>query len=623
MLYRIHLSYRRCFDLLNKEKNKAIALILALLLCLSALGLAFVDNIKTMLVDEAKSNLDKITHNLAENLSLSLYTRFDILNALAYIPTIITAGTLESKIELIRHESNLKSFAYVGIADTSGRALLNDGSYVFIGDRNYYQIAMAGKPAMSSLITSRLRVDTKIITQAVPVFNAQGQVINVIFGSDDASNMTELITNIHYAAEAHVTFTEEDGAIIAQSKQGDTISASNLFSFLTEQDQNSSSKVLQALMQNQSDTKQFTIFNKEYYLAYTPMRIQNITWFIFVGVPADIVLAPAQKILLYTIVLVLSIILTITVGFAYIYNLRRKYIAELKVSEYRYKIITEQTDNIVLDWDICLNTIYFSKSWSDKFSHLPPADLANYQFPNVHTEDVNLMKSAIYQLTQGIQPDEFDIRVFNKFKKIIWFNIHLTLIKNENDEPCRVIGVLVDITDKKLKELQIKAKAEHDSLSKLYNKHTFEEKSLNEFAKSKDNGTPLAFLFIDIDDFRLFNNNFGHAFGDRVISFIGLNLLKFADEIGFAGRIGGDEFMVCITDAASISTIDEKVAQLQSILKSGLHARESDPKIEVGSSIGIVTMPYEADSYHDLVKKTDEAMYQVKASGKGHYMRIK
>lgn len=606
-----------------REKNKSLALLLVFLLSLSALGWVFINNIKTLLVDEAKSNLEKVVRNLADNLTLGLDTRFDILSALSYMPAIASPGSLEDKIELIKHESNLKSFAFVGIADTEGNAVVNDGSKVFIGDRSYYQLALSGEPAMSKLITSRVRTDTPIITQAVPIFDAQGKVTNVIFASDDANNMTNLITNIHYSLDAHIVFTDESGSIIAQSKQGAPLNAQNLFSFLSEQNSVTISQVKQDLLAGRSDTTACQIGNRNYYVAYTPMSVYSTTWYIFVNVPADVVLAPAQKILTYTELLVIAIILILGLGFAYLYNLRRRYISELKLSEYRYKIITEHTDNIVLDWNIYNKTIYFSKSWADKFAHLPPADLENYPFPNVHTEDVNLMKSAIQSLLQGIQPEEFEVRVYNKFQKIIWLNIHLTLIKDNDENPCRVIGILVDITDKKLKELQIKAKAEHDALSKLYNKHTFEEKSLAEFALAKDHGTPLAFLFIDIDDFRFYNNNFGHAFGDRVIAFIGLNLLKFVNGIGFAGRIGGDEFMACITDPDSIARIEQLTAELQISLKEGLQARETDPKIAVNSSIGIVTMPYPADTYSELVKKADEAMYHVKANGKGHYMRIK
>lgn len=608
--------------MLHKEKNKALALLLIFLFCMSALGWAFITNIKNMLVDEAKSNLAKVTSNMVDNLTISVFTRLDTLNALSHITAIIEPGSLEAKIELIKHESELKNFAYVGIADTNGWAVISDGSRVFIGDRMYYQIALSGKPAMSDPINSRLR-NAQIITQAIPVFDAQGQVVNIIFGSDAASNMTSQITNIHYSVEAHVTLTDDAGMIIAQSKQGEELEAQNLFDFLAEQNERIANNIPQTLAAGNIDTSLCNIYGRQYYLTYAPMQIQDTTWFVFVGVPAEVVLAPAKKIIAYTALLVLAIICTIGLGFAYIYNLRQKYITELKVSEYRYKIITEHTDNIVLDWNILHKTLYFSKSWANKFSHLPPADLANYSFPSVHSEDVDLVKNAVKELLLGIQPEEFEMRVFDKFKNFIWLNVHLTLLRDEDDNPCRVIGILVDITDKKLKELQIKTKAEHDALSKLYNRHTFEEKAQAEFAKAKAQGTPLAFLFIDIDDFRFFNNNFGHAFGDRVISFIGLNLIQLVSGIGFAGRIGGDEFMVCITDAASIEKIEQLTGELQSRLREGLHARESDPKIEVGSSIGIVTMPHTAEIYQELVEKADAAMYHVKAHDKGHYMRLK
>lgn len=611
------------FYIFSREKNKLIILLLTFLLCLSVLGYIFIKNIRTLLVEDALSNLPKVTYNITDNLLLNLETRADILNSLVHIANLSSpALSLENKLQLIKHAKELKTFVRVGIADTHGRALMIDGSEVFVGDRSYYQTALKGQPAISDLINSRVSQEDQIIAQAVPVFNSQGQVINVVLASDNASNMTNSIVNIRYSMDAHAILTDKEGLIISQSKQGESIEAINLFDYLEDKNPTSIKEFQKQLRSQQIQAISCSINNQPYYLTYAPLKFQNIEWYAFVGVPTASVLLPAKNILAYTAFLVISIILILGLAFIYIYNLRRKYVAELKVSEYRYKIITEHTDNIILDWNIHKKSIYFSKSWYDKFAHVPPADFVGYQFPNVYTEDVHVIKSAIQTILDGGQPEEFDIRIFNKYKQLSWLNIHLTVIRDADDLPCRVIGILVDITDKKVKELQILDQAERDALSKLYNRHAFEERALGEFANSKDNNTALAFLFIDIDDFRYFNNNFGHAFGDRVISFIGSNLATFVDGIGFAGRIGGDEFAVCLTDPDSIDRVESLVSKLQAILQEGLHARSTDPKIQVGSSIGIITMPYPADTYSELIAKADEAMYHVKANGKGSFRRI-
>lgn len=607
----------------NKERNKLIFLLITFLTCLSVFGYIFIIGIRSMLVEDATSNLPKVTDNIADNLLLNLDTRADILNALVHIQDLASpALSLESKLGLIKHQSELKTFVRIGIADTKGRALMSDGSEIFVGDRKYYKTALSGQSAISELLNSRVAHEDQIIAQAVPVFDAQGKVINVILASDLASNLTNSIINIRYSMDAHAVLTDRKGLIISQSKQGDSIDAINFFDYLEDENPNIIEKLQQSLANQQLRTISCTIHGQPYYLTNTQLKFQNIEWFVFVGVPTAAVLAPSKNILTYTALLVISIILILGLTFTYIYNLRQKYIAELKVSEYRYKIITEHTDNIILDWNIDKKTIYFSKSWYDKFAHIPPDDFSNYKFPNVYTEDVPLMRSAIDSILAGKQPPEFDIRVFNRHKTLSWLNVHLTLIRSHDYRPCRVIGILVDITEKKSKELQIIDKAERDSLSRLYNRHAFEERALVEFARAKDNNTSLAFLFVDIDDFRYFNNNFGHAFGDRVIAFIGTNLAEFANGIGFAGRIGGDEFIVCVNDPGSVAQIDTLVEQLQATLKNGLHARDTDPKIQVGSSIGIITMPYPAETYSELIAKADEAMYHVKANGKGSFRRI-
>ena len=320
-----------------------------------------------------------------------------------------------------------------------------------------------------------------------------------------------------------------------------------------------------------------------------------------------------------TAVLVFIVIALLSIIFIYILKNKKEYIEALKISDYRYKIISEQTENIIFDWDLTKNTTYFSAAWNNKFTCSPPLNILTDDFSSLYSADIPLLKTAIAKLVTGEQIAAFDVRVKTAHQKFVCVNIHPTLIFNEEKKPIRIIGVITDVTARRLKEIEIKQKTEYDALSKLLNRITFEERARQTLETAASNQQPLAFLFVDIDDFRLFNNEYGHAFGDRVITFIGSCLNNFAHNIGFAGRNGGDEFIVCVTDPNSINNIEYITNRLQAFLKDGLHARESDPKISVGSSIGIVKFPESGKTYDELIKKADEGMYKAKAAGKGRY----
>lgn len=156
-----------------------------------------------------------------------------------------------------------------------------------------------------------------------------------------------------------------------------------------------------------------------------------------------------------------------------------------------------------------------------------------------------------------------------------------------------------------------------DGLTELYNK-----KAITDLATKKVNisKTPTALFIIDVDKFKDFNDNFGHAYGDKVLVIVAKVIREAVGDMGISGRIGGDEFM-CIVD-----TNDEEIIRnIARNIKQGIqwNIQATDPDQVVTCSIGIARAPADRDTYDELFELADRALYIAKMRGRNCYIIYK
>lgn len=129
--------------------------------------------------------------------------------------------------------------------------------------------------------------------------------------------------------------------------------------------------------------------------------------------------------------------------------------------------------------------------------------------------------------------------------------------------------------------------------------------------------TIMAILFVDIDHFKYVNDTFGHNVGDQLLQNISERLRQCLREIDTVARIGGDEFMILLTDISDpqdAATVAHKIIQTLSTPYT-LEGHE----IFAGCSIGISVFPEDADNIEDLMRHADTAMYHAKNNGRNHF----
>ncbi|MEF1289726.1 GGDEF domain-containing protein, partial [Vibrio sp. M260118] len=159
----------------------------------------------------------------------------------------------------------------------------------------------------------------------------------------------------------------------------------------------------------------------------------------------------------------------------------------------------------------------------------------------------------------------------------------------------------------KHKQEQLLFLSEHDPLTNLLNRRAFDKQLDQSITKARRSGHKLAILFIDLDDFKEVNDSYGHDAGDHVLVQVAKRLTGCVRESDIVGRIGGDEFVVCLDLLDTLEGVPRKIDQLSTAISAPL---EFDGRtLNVGSSIGIACYPDQGITKDDLLCIADKAMY--------------
>lgn len=162
--------------------------------------------------------------------------------------------------------------------------------------------------------------------------------------------------------------------------------------------------------------------------------------------------------------------------------------------------------------------------------------------------------------------------------------------------------------------------ASRDELTGAYNRRRFLEKANAEFARCRRYRKPLSVLMIDLDHFKTINDSFGHAAGDAVLKSIVTTIAGALRESDLLGRIGGEEFMVLLVETARDQAQTAAQRLLQAI--NQLKVKEAGETVQTTASIGVSLMAPGDQTFDDLMKRADQAMYQAKDNGRNRVEMI-
>ncbi|MBI5847069.1 MAG: sensor domain-containing diguanylate cyclase [Nitrospirae bacterium] len=197
------------------------------------------------------------------------------------------------------------------------------------------------------------------------------------------------------------------------------------------------------------------------------------------------------------------------------------------------------------------------------------------------------------------------------------------LINPTGDEK-RLIAMVTDLAAVSLQNCEristAQEEANTDALTKLYNRKYFAERSIDEAQKALSYNFPISIFMFDIDHFKKYNDQNGHAEGDYLLRELGRLLKKHTRSRDVVARYGGEEFIVMLpnTDKQGAAIYAEKIRNM--IETTLFKHREKQPLGFVSISGGVATFPADGDTIETAIKLADAALYKSKESGRNRVM---
>lgn len=291
--------------------------------------------------------------------------------------------------------------------------------------------------------------------------------------------------------------------------------------------------------------------------------------------------------------------------------------AERRIDAERYQILVDSSENVIFEYSVRDKSAYFSSKYKAKFGEEP---ITKNLLPGliekriIYREDIPKFLNLLSAISDGKRAGSQELRIKNAEGEYIWCNIRYTVICDFDGKPIKVVGRIIDVDKQKKETESLKIASQLDSFTNLYNKNSVLSMIENYLLEHSDKKHAL--FFIDIDNFKAINDNWGHLYGDKIILELSNMLKKQFRFTDILGRIGGDEFLVLLKDYLDEKFILEKAS---SLCKSISQIKVGEETFEITSSIGISFYPKDGKTLSQLYEKADIALYAAKKEGKNSY----
>lgn len=195
------------------------------------------------------------------------------------------------------------------------------------------------------------------------------------------------------------------------------------------------------------------------------------------------------------------------------------------------------------------------------------------------------------------------------------FNDMLGALEKQNS------NLNVELTERKHMQDKLDRLAHYDTVTQLPNRYFFNDRLDIALQQSELFERPMAVVFVDLDNFKLVNDSYGHHVGDQLLKIVAERLTGALRSGDIVSRLGGDEFAIIIESLVETGPIVGIAEKLIQNLTLPLHLDGND--IVVSGSIGIAMFPEDADNAETLLRYADMAMYAAKGEGKNTWRRFK
>ncbi len=253
----------------------------------------------------------------------------------------------------------------------------------------------------------------------------------------------------------------------------------------------------------------------------------------------------------------------------------------------------------------------------------------------IHPDDRAVVEASVRDhIADPALPMRFDLRVRHRAGHWVWLQSYGSVVERDAaGSACRLVGVHIDISERKRQEQQLRDSATHDALTGLPNRAALMPALQQALAQWRaDPGRHFGLMFLDFDRFKQVNDTLGHAAGDELLRQIAERLQgalrdgaggRVPDTVArnatpTAARLGGDEFVVLLSDLRSPADAGLVAERLLQVLARPYALRGQ--RLHSSASIGVVTSAQPITDADSLLRDADTAMYEAKRAGRGRWV---
>ena len=252
--------------------------------------------------------------------------------------------------------------------------------------------------------------------------------------------------------------------------------------------------------------------------------------------------------------------------------------------------------------------------------HLLADDIIGREFSELipDNETEHLLKLSKLRTQSKQQEVTFSGRLAVKSEEFIYIDwIHTTFRNDITDQEAVILSLGVNVTERRLADEQLIWIATHDQLTGLSNRRDFQKELDSMLAVAERYHEQVALFYLDLDQFKVINDTYGHQAGDQLLQSITSLLSKETRETDLLSRLGGDEFALVIP-AATLEGVDQLANKLLHALKV-FDYRVNEQSHPISFSIGIAIYPEHGKTQQELLANADLAMYHAKKTGRSRY----
>ncbi len=290
----------------------------------------------------------------------------------------------------------------------------------------------------------------------------------------------------------------------------------------------------------------------------------------------------------------------------------------LSESEYKLRTLVENMSEGLLQVDKEEVITYVNNRFCEMIGYEREELLGKTTFDILLDEEGGKFVREANRKRQKNESNQYELRLKTKSGETLWTLVGGVPIYNISDEFTGTMGVITDITQRKRTEDQLLHDAFHDALTGLANRTLFMDHLRMTIERGKSRHSNFyAVLFLDFDRFKIINDSLGHAEGDKLLKLIAKRLQASVRTGDLVARIGGDEFVILLSELVESNEALLIAERIQNDLKAAFDV--SGREIIISASIGVALSTAGHESAEDMLRDADIAMYRAKGEGRADY----